>query len=127
VFDYHNDRAYTLMLALEILNENVETERMVLVWFTNKGYETWTSQTESIELCKAFVSYNVCFYNHVYIYKNIHHFKIPQVIVIATRLLHECGNIMAWCDIEGFSLQNMGRENCLKVNRDSAPANYLYT
>jgi hypothetical protein len=45
------------------------------------------SQTESVELCKAIVSYNICFYNNVYIHKNIYHFKIPQVIVIATRLL----------------------------------------
>jgi hypothetical protein len=61
----------------------------------------------------------VCFCNIVYIHKNIYHFKIPQVIVIATILL--CGNTMALCDIEGFSLQNMSREHCLKRKQPEMP------
>jgi hypothetical protein len=66
----------------------------------------------------------VYFYNNVYIHKNTYHLKIPQVIV--ARLLY--GNTMSLCDIEDFSLQNMGREHCLKEKtRDAAPENDLST
>jgi hypothetical protein len=50
----------------------------------------------------------ICFYSNAYIHKKHLSLEDSTGYSYSDRLL--CGNIIAWCDTEGFSLQDMGRE-----------------